>query len=732
MAIFNPALPDTNDPSYLSHSRGISQPESDKSAVYAGQTEEFRGKKQQHLGEAQQYEGKAEAFEGQGFEALFKGLGDIFTSAVKTADSVIKSEIDAELYSAVDAERTAYTKQLIDTGKTATPAELVPAQGTVQSDELSSQGRRSSVPMEIDEGLKQAEAMTAARANGKMSQTDYIARINQLAQRMRSRFGGHRDYIDAKMAEVSGMNPANALVRSLIQDINATVTAQNAGRNKLESKILQHIDDIPGLQNDYIGWKQGNITDTDILTKINKSLSWKNDIEHRAARLKDRQGWLADTKITDEQNLSEIAGQKINTFFTGMLARIPPSTMRQIQSGEIMDPAEVQKIGQQVLAERANVYQAIYSDALKIGYNKNNSLGAAGVTKIINEQMALFDNFADRLLKGDASAAVAMTKQNDAIVDKTQNQMLTEPGAMGVYMRATSAGRKAGGDFMVQKITQGVLGQGLQSSTEAWLERQLQVLHGNPDPTKPLTPNDILNKAKESGVGIPKVNAIVAKQIDNLADPKIEEEGRLNLLRQYVHPKNYGFVGQFSQDRWNTPDGTYQRGAQFIRGRSDVFANITSPKNIDAVWQLADKHDANLKKQYTDFVQYSFAKDLYQKDIGNLSEIANDKFMQIAWNTSSNKIEVVPNMVAVRSTLATSGPESAMEGIIDQRLRFHQTSVERLNKGVEGLVNLAKKQGIDPDVYVLQTLRDAGVRFDKGGFAEKLTDSMAAVRRKIK
>src|SRR5688500_17339419 len=98
MAKFNPDIQPTRDPSYLGYSRPIPQPESDKSAAYKGQSQEYLG--------------KSEQYEGQGLEVLFKGIGDAFTSGIKTADALIRESIRNETYAKATDIKEEYTRQL--------------------------------------------------------------------------------------------------------------------------------------------------------------------------------------------------------------------------------------------------------------------------------------------------------------------------------------------------------------------------------------------------------------------------------------------------------------------------------------------------------------------------------------------------------------------------------------------------------------------------------------------
>jgi hypothetical protein len=80
--------------------------------VYAGQSAEYAGHAAKYAGQASEYAGKAAEFEGQGLGHLFKGIGEVFGEGLKAADKFVKSSIDQDVYSAVDAQRNQYSAQL--------------------------------------------------------------------------------------------------------------------------------------------------------------------------------------------------------------------------------------------------------------------------------------------------------------------------------------------------------------------------------------------------------------------------------------------------------------------------------------------------------------------------------------------------------------------------------------------------------------------------------------------
>lgn len=88
-------------------------------------------------------------------------------------------------------------------------------------------------------GLPRAlDTLDNARANGKLSQTDYDARLNALAKEIRSKYPGFRQYVDEEFKRVTGRDSANQYIRSVIGDIDSFIAGKQAKRDSLETHLM--------------------------------------------------------------------------------------------------------------------------------------------------------------------------------------------------------------------------------------------------------------------------------------------------------------------------------------------------------------------------------------------------------------------------------------------------------------------------------------------------------------
>jgi len=272
MAVFNPKLNPTGDPSYLTYSRPIDVPETIKPTGQAGNQilpkgAQYEGPKYEglkHADETGLYAGRAEGIRAEGAGELIKNSVMVADLALKGADATYRDVIHEGVYEGASAIRDEYLSNLQKTASSLQKgAKVADASGGVtpktagEALDIIAQGPAEAVPPELESLPHSVGGLTSARANNKLSSTDYYARLDTLARGFRARYPGYKSYIDSEISKVTGVDPANARVKSLIQDINASVSASAGAANKETQYLLSKADDVPGVGAIYMKVKSG-------------------------------------------------------------------------------------------------------------------------------------------------------------------------------------------------------------------------------------------------------------------------------------------------------------------------------------------------------------------------------------------------------------------------------------------------------------------------------------------
>jgi hypothetical protein len=656
MVAFNPDVPDQRDPNYLRYSQPSSTPEGNKSDVYAGQSAEYAGHAAKYAGQGAEYAGKAAEFEGQGLGHLFKGIGEVFGEGLKAADKFVKSSIDQDVYSAVDAQRNQYSTQLenvagpqdtsgtfIDQGTM--PAFVKPGTKPITNAMSILPDAQSAPPDSIDKGLNRIDTLVAARANDKMTETMYIGQLDSIAKNLRAQYPGYREYIDQKISESTGMIPANAYIKSLIQDINAATTASKSELEKVSSKILEMAKEgVPGADSQYeklhrTGDAQSTVT---WMNKANAQQYIRSQWQDQLKTTKmSREDMAADSVI----KLDNLAPQILDQHFENIIARtnigsgsaktIEEFIQNQIQNKGPKVPTEVtQQLGTILKSQSLDVANAIRNEAIKTGLYQ--SIGAEAAEKQINAHITRYNQIADFIYNEKWGPAFSVINANKAVVEDLHNKVLSD-GDLGPYARFAEMAEKIGPTYSQKFFTNSVVSDStLSKKVQEFVKGSAKDMATQADPTRQ---QDLLNKGPttfkgaiqhlgNTGNGTQNATTAVLKNFNWFYDPQVEDAVKQGYAVAAFDPKNRGMLNEIQKDY------TDPRTGKRVKGQIDVFEQFTSPAVTKEVVRLSQS-SPQLLKNYKDWAENEFGNVIFRQDIATLRDIQNNPGMFLTWNSDN-------------------------------------------------------------------------------------------------
>lgn len=176
---------------------------------------------------------------------LFEGIGDGIAGIANVMDNENQVRISDELYNGVDPIRNA---QGVDTA-VGVDGDLwgVGRQGTreVVIGEERYPLTRMNKPPNADVMDRSVATLTEAWRQGKVSDTAYYSRLESLSRQVRSRYPGYREVIDQKIQQITGVNPANALRREVLQEYNQKAQAARSAMDDEQKFYEKHLEDLP-------------------------------------------------------------------------------------------------------------------------------------------------------------------------------------------------------------------------------------------------------------------------------------------------------------------------------------------------------------------------------------------------------------------------------------------------------------------------------------------------------
>lgn len=646
-------------------------------------------------------------------EASIKGAGQLVGDVVKASDELIKQDAQKAVEDKVNPVRDDYISQLsaadfslnlnqatggVNQGIVPSAKPLTPGVIEMGSNDEPTQAELKTLPNSLS-------LLESAKANGKLSPTAYYGRLMSIAQDLRSRYPvGYREYIDKEISKVTGVDPANAYIHSILGDINSFMTNHQAEKGKVLSEMMKYVGADPQLGTQmYKGVANGSIP-------LDKGLAWAAQYAAIDYQHQQRTAKFQDAKQGNEYNKSE-ATMGFQTWTSDQVAAQfdsvitlqgqSPQSIQKIMLDSLngkttLGPNDYQLLAQNMRGLRDGLAAKMFSELNKTDerrpYSYARTLGGDG-NKIIEESLAPYNRVIDALDKKDIGLAYDAHKSVQAFKDQSANLMWKQP-SFAAWAGQMEAFRQVGGDQAVTKLMERQMGLNkLPVMDQKFIETNLANLSTGPDPRGRdfKNVNNVYEAVKTTadaerklGRKIPESYREIQNQIDgpnlSLLDPSTPIEVKKNIARNYFSPETNSFLGLIK------PDVTDPKTGLVASGRQSWFARFTRP---DVAQQIKMLGDPQIQADYNDWVKTNY-ESLFGEDIKKLGNIdlTNTKW-HLSWNDED------PNR---RLHLATENRDTMIRNT-GRRTLPYEDEVAKINKGITGMANVLKAQGkSDADV----------------------------------
>lgn len=686
MAPFNPPVPVTQDPNYLGYAKVVDAPPPNTSVAKAITT-----------------------------------AGDAFAGAAELGDKWVKADISEDLHKQVDTQRDAYTSAL-ETARTVQKNGLSPS-GSPQGSLLGyAESDASTAPPSLDAGLSGIDALTQARTSGKINDTYYTQQLNTIAKNMRTQYPGYRDFIDQKISQYTGMDPANAYYKNIMEDINRDAQKGKTDQDKTLTRLYQNIE-IPGIL-PYINAVKAGIPDAQSKAEefLNNSLSdkYKFDANERARTTKNqnKEDAATDAKQDFSSEFYKTANRVFNTTvsLTGMNEPITLSKILTDQNtGKIHLTDEQNTQLQQVLVDQRRQL-AQYGVQLANKRDYANKIGdPKAVNGIINEQLAIFDQAIEGFKNKDTGVAFGSLRRAEAIQNDEAVKLLSDP-TVGGFTRMTQAMTKFAGPNWVNSTMSTGLTNDMAPKYQQYVQEKIMNSQLPDDVRKDgkikALYDDVADAQTKGIAPKTKVYDNLFENINNIKNPNAPDNVKKEIVQYAFAPKNWGIMDQFKQDY------TDQNG-HTVPGKYSVFSRMTSPDITNAVWNL---HDPKSWENYKNWGEQSF-KTLYGNEIQNLNALQGDRSLPVTihWDADNFRFSAVGP-----DNLPLKNPTGDVVG--QNQINAVNSSLNRLNSGLSSLAKIQDKdRSQDPSTYLLKTMMTLGFRPGEKvtGIPQQMMDAIA-------
>lgn len=718
MVTFAPQVAPTNDPNYLNYSKPISDIQADKS---------------------------------QGM--LLKGIGDALEGAASLGDTITKQVINEEVRTGVDKQRDAFTASLVAYSDMQSGAGLVPSpetqgQAGIKAP-MSLTGDEENLPAGVKAGVAKAQAIgTAMTQNaGKANDTLYTGALTALTKDLRNRYPGYRDYIDNKIAEVSGINPANAYMRNLLEDINRNATSGRAETDKAIALGRQYLGYDPNMPAYIEAVRQGLPGAIQNLeSRINKVASDKPKFDE-LERLRKMREWRREDDATEQSvQFSKEIRSKANLAWQGVV-EIPglnnPTTIQKLIDDQRAGRIALTDEQNTALLNAATLAKDTWQrQAVEIMRNRGYTQSIPDKKKrdeILADEGRFFDDQIAAINSKDNGTMFGNQRRLASIQSDTSVSLLSDKNA-GAYWRIVDAAKRSGGDGWVNFVQAEALKAGVTNTMKDFIQ-DTKLKIGTPrDPRNPSDTRSIYEDIKKvQEANVPAESKVYDDLIGNVkllalpSAPKgVTEEQFFNVKKNiidymYDPAKNGKLMDRFSRDFVDS-DGVRHPG------KFAVYDVMTQRAQVDKIWEMKDRDSW---QKYRDWNELSFRK-LFSEEIGQLNQIANAP-VKLLWNSDTKQFTVERDIKTptpgIEPTLSERATIGRLSPAAERSFQALKEGIEvRLNRGLSNLAYMHDKEGMDTNTYLMDTLMQMGYspndRLRGHNLPQKVIEAIANAKKK--
>lgn len=691
MAVFNPQVNPTNDPNWTNVSRPISDLTADKSKGMTLAT-----------------------------------IGDTIEGVAKFADTTMKGYLKDTVETGVNSLRDNYTADL-QRVRNLQIAGVTPSTQALNSAGLSNDTLApdpEEIPGGLQAGIDKAKALGTAMVQnggaGKANDTLYTGALNALAKNLRNQYSGYRDYIDDQIKSVSGIDPANAFYKNLLEDINRGAQNTNKDKDRDLAFIDKYVDNTPGaaaMRGKYLNGEMNGqqlrefVADQHAL-KINQAAAEASRAAAKSAgeltvqRSKSDFSQEVGEVFNNAWNIQRISAnvatpKQLSDYFTGQATGQTP-IMSEEQNRMWLTSLAAQRDD----AARQARAIALRRDSEGNSYAKNVG-GLANLKAETDEQLRLYDDVITFAKNKDYSMVYHVLNQNNAIVNKAKNELYKDPTVGEQTVRTQAVSEAVGPQVGSIMLADAILG-GMDKKYTAYVGGAKESMLGQPDPNNPTTLNGVIDDARSKKIADPGVYKSLTEVAKVIARPDVYDKGKVNAAIALFHPDNIGVLRKFAKDQ---PDP--QDPSRIIPGREAAFQIMTDPTVTDGIAKLPIPQ----QRMYRDWVEKEWGGIIARDQIKDLSQIKDRQFLKshsIFWDSDTAQFEVRD---------ARGRPLDAVGA--NNAIPVTQT-VDKINEGLRNIAHVEKSAGGDINAYVVKVLSNSGFDFKNNvdGIPKKMMDAL--------
>lgn len=567
---------------------------------------------------------------------------------------------------------------------------------------------KDNIPSQLANGLNFIARNKDAYDQGTLRETEYLRNLYEKAKSIRQQLPSYRDYFDRGVEKVTGITPnANALIKSLLQDINDRKSKADKNNDEIERNLINQASQGNTAANlAFNNLKAGKIDHSDALGVLTKSNALEWNAKDARSNLEIVQSNSTMNQIPATRIISQDYSQQAQNMWENFKPNIPGvdknTTLEQLflnreqGQGLQLDDNQWQILGQQWDAAVAHMNADRNKFYNQVDPRTKQSLRQMAGDKFddsIKNAGTLLTDIRKNITDKDTGGMFNTEISNKIQAAQDTQKLRADPG-MGPMMGIMQGLKQSGGEQFVGQIWS----QLSPAFPDSFSKLNLTLLATKMASGQRYTLNqavDSMADAAKDGrgeVNPDQIRALVKDiPVTTITRPDVTDQVKRNMVMSAFSPGNDGLLAKI-------PSNTIANGKE-IQGRQSVYEAYTSPKMVSEIKRLADDGHPRLWEFFKQWNINEFSTDLFGDDVNRLSQIEKRPNFEIHFQDGAGSSP--PKFIGFNKYRIKEGPPIPVSQDI-------QSTLDNVNKAVIGLYNVYSAEGdtsAEVKAHILQVLQ---------------------------
>lgn len=638
--------------------------------------------------------------------SLLEGASSLFEEGVNAAKGYFVKDIEKKVQAGYDAEndqngvsRAALEARL---GQKVTGAKVdseEPGGNDPVPDGASAPGTGNpldanasvELPAAAQGMLDRAQRMERANAAGRLTPTDYNAKMEALVRQVRAEYPQFRDEIDQTVSRITGITPANALRASMLRDQNTALRQAQTAETKDLTFVRSHLENLDkGYENKSLPEQIANITK-------NLQVKGAQDRDLAALNVKEKgdQAVSSDYTRVASGAADDIATRRLNA----VMNPDGKGEMELMQQWKNMSLDQIKTavagIGQEKVQAQSELEQYLAKRTAN-GRTISENMGIDAVTKVRSQFNERWTNYQQQFTDGNFGAINRTALSNRLKTESVEGKLLDDRNFAVAAALRKSLGDQGMDVYLRTKDDKGevpMIPLVKMISNVNRLEAAAGTTNGRSHlPSGPMSAaNDVRATLKQEGITDPEVTAnqyrgIIKDFVASATNDKADPTARYNLAKSILRDNQFFYK-------------TFTPGS----GMAEAYSLMTSPAMTDAMWKMNQEHP-EVWQAWRKYTTDNFLT-VTQMGQSTLKDLTTDKDVKVTQDATTGMFRVEHSDSSTFKN--TKDKDYQKQG--DFVLRTYQTKINDFNKSLSNLGYMLGKDKKEVAPELIRAAHDLGI-----------------------